>query len=85
MIFCEYQVTGKRNYRGHEPGTIFEARHDPAKQRAINRGDITLLRIHEPEVPPDYTYPDGWEPPPERAAPTTTRGAERRLSSSKGG
>lgn len=80
MTFCEYQVTGTRNYRGHSPGTIFEARHDPAKQRAIGRGDITMLRVHTPDVPEGATFPDGWLPEPERAVPTTTRDAERRLS-----
>lgn len=70
--FCEYEVTGKREYRGHKTGTVFQARHDPPKQRAINRGDITLLRICEPQVPQDRTYPNGWLPPPERAAPSPT-------------
>ena len=50
--------------------------HDPAKQRAINRGDITLLRIHEPEVPPGARFPEGWLPPPTSAAPTPTEGRE---------
>lgn len=67
--FCEYEVTGKREYRGHKTGTVFQARHDPAKQRGINRGDIRLIRICEPGVPEERTYPNGWLPPPERAAP----------------
>jgi hypothetical protein len=62
MTIGEYLVTGKRNYRGHEPGTIFEARLNPnAEARAINRGDIRLLRQIEPTIQPgSYTFPDGW-------------------------
>lgn len=84
--FCEYVVSGRRNYRGHTPGTRFEARHDPAKARAINRGDIRLLRVFEPNVPPGATYPNGWLPPPERAAPThTTEAAEAASFMHEGG
>lgn len=58
----EYEVTGKREYRGHKPGQTFEARLDRgAEHRAIQRGDIRLVRIITPEVQPDsYTLPDGW-------------------------
>jgi hypothetical protein len=60
--FGEYLVTGKRNYRGHAPGSTFEARLDRlAEARAIARGDIRLLREIEPTVEPgSYTFPDGW-------------------------
>lgn len=64
MIYGEYEVTGRRQYRGHDTGTRFEARHDPAKERAIGRGDIRLLRLIEPAAPPGGTLPDGWLTPP---------------------
>lgn len=57
-----YLVTGRRQYRGHEPGTTFEALIDPlAEERAIGRGDIQLLRRIEPGlVPGSYRFAPGW-------------------------
>ena len=53
-----YTVTGKREYRGHAPGTTFEEYIPPGpERRAIDRGDIRLERRTEP------TLPDGWEGP----------------------
>jgi hypothetical protein len=71
VTYGEYLVTGKRNYRGHEPGTTFEANLAPGPEgRAIARGDIRLLRKIEPTVQPgSYTFPDGWL----TDAATTTR------------
>lgn len=58
----EYEVVGRREYRGHTPGTVFEARIDrAAESRAVKRGDIRLLRIVKPEVPSGmYALPEGW-------------------------
>ena len=58
----EYEVVGKREYRGHSPGTIFEARIDRAAvSRAISRGDIRLLRMVEPVIQSgSFALPDGW-------------------------
>lgn len=56
-----YKVTGRRVYRGHEPGTIFEARIDPAvENRAVRRGDIELLERITPDLPPEWALPKGW-------------------------
>lgn len=57
-----YRVTGRRSYRGHPPGTIFEAALDPGpEQRAIARGDIRLLRYVVPEiVAGSARLPAGW-------------------------
>lgn len=62
-----YQVIGPRAYRGHEPGTVFEARLDrPSESRAINRGSIRLLELVEADLlPGSYRLPLGW--------PTTAR------------
>ena len=61
MRYGEYLVTGKRQYRGHDPGTTFEARLEPnAERRAIARGDIRLIREIHPTVPPGHTFPAGW-------------------------
>lgn len=67
-----YQVTGRRKYRGHDPGTTFEAALDPAvEQRALARRDIRLLRRVVPALEPgSYTLPAGW--PPDGAAQPLT-------------
>ena len=58
----EYEVTGRREYRGHAPGQMFEARLDRgAEARAIQRGDIRLVRIFIPQIQSGtWTLPDGW-------------------------
>ena len=56
-----YEVTGRRVYRGHEPGTVFEARIDgTVAARAIKRGDITLLEYITPNLPAEWALPKGW-------------------------
>lgn len=56
-----YEVTGRRIYRGHEPGTVFEARiAETVAARAIKRGDITLLEYVTPNLPDEYGLPKGW-------------------------
>lgn len=57
-----YRVTGKRRYRGHEPGTEFQARLERnAEQRAIARGDITLLDRLTPALEPgSWQLPISW-------------------------
>jgi hypothetical protein len=56
-----YQVTGKRAYRGHQPGDTFEARLDRnAEIRAVNRGNIILLeRLTADLRPGSYRLPAG--------------------------
>lgn len=74
--FGIYEVTGPRKYRGHDPGTTFEASLDPnVEQRAIQRRDIRLIRRVTPSLlPGSYRLPHDW-PPPEKAAPTSTNEA----------
>lgn len=57
-----YRVTGARAYRGHEPGTTFEAVLDPAAEvRAIRRGSIELLERVTPALKPgSFDLPSGW-------------------------
>jgi hypothetical protein len=57
-----YQVIGKRAYREHEPGTIFEAHIDAgAESRAIGRGSIRLIERLTADLPPGkYRLPLGW-------------------------
>jgi len=57
-----YRVTGKRSYRGHEPGEEFWALLDRnAETRALARGDIVLLDRLIPRVEPDsFVFPDDW-------------------------
>lgn len=55
-----YRVLGKRDYRGHVPGTIFPALLDPkAEGRAVDRGSIERIGTVEP-CPGDHTLPVGW-------------------------
>ena len=77
MTHGRYLVTGTRAYRGHEPGTTFEARLNPnAEARAIQRGDIQLLRHVTPSLQEgSVTFPDGWLPPPEPVAATNNHEA----------
>lgn len=65
MTHGRYIVNGPRQYRGHQPGTTFEAQLDPAiEHRAITRGDITLLDRVTPDLEPgSATLPDDWPPP----------------------
>lgn len=62
MTHKRYLVTGKRRYRDHEPGDVFEARLDPsAEQRAVERGSIKVLAIVEPELTKgSYRLPPDW-------------------------
>jgi hypothetical protein len=57
-----YLVTGRRKYRWHEPGTVFEAQLDPeAERRAIERGSIRVLTVVHPHLENDtYTLPQNW-------------------------
>lgn len=59
--YGEYEVTGRREYRGHTPGSFFAAQIErAAEQRAIQRGDIRLIRRVTPVVPAGAVVPDGW-------------------------
>jgi hypothetical protein len=74
--YGEYLVTGSRRYRDHEPGITFEARLDRnAEARAVQRGDIRLLRLITPTVehqPRDF--PQGWLKQPSTAHEATEGG-----------
>ena len=77
--FGLYRVSGRRNYRGHEPGSEFEARLDRnAERRAAARGDIQFLGHVTPELQPgSFTFPNGWLAGHHKS---DHRGASRRLS-----
>jgi len=78
-VYGEYQVTGRREYRGHKPGEKFEAALDRnAEARAVARGDIVLLRRVTPDLPPGrFRLPESIS-----SVPT---GAPRGASSIEGG
>ena len=61
MIEGEWKVVGKREYRGNAPGTVWQGRipEGPAR-RAIDRGDVVLLRTITQELQPGWQLPDGW-------------------------
>lgn len=58
----EYEVVGKREYRGHGPGETFHANIPPSvAKRAIDRGDIKFIAPVTPELQPgSYSLPAGW-------------------------
>ena len=61
MTHKRYLVTGKRKYRGHQPGTVFEAQLEPdAERRAIERESIRVLEEIEVTVG-SHALPD-WPP-----------------------
>lgn len=64
MEFARYKVIGRRQYRGHSPGDIFEARFDAAIERAVYRKDIEILDVITPELPAGrFKLPRGWPQP----------------------
>ncbi len=62
MTHKRYLVTGKRQYRWHPPGTVFEAKLDPdAERRALERGNIQVLEVIQPELRNgSYELPRDW-------------------------
>jgi len=61
--YARYLVLGTRMYRGHRPGTVFEAALDPAaEQRAIDRGNIRVLERIDPTLDGDFQLPHDWPP-----------------------
>ena len=63
-------VSGKRIYRGHHPGAVFESRIEPrAAHRALVRGDIRLLEKIEVRLPDDRSLPAGWNRPADYVVP----------------
>lgn len=61
MTHARYLVSGTRAYRGHRAGSTFTARLDRlAEQRAIDRGDITLIERLIPRLPDTFSLPRGW-------------------------
>lgn len=68
-----FEVTSRREYRGHPTGTRFEARMDVALQRALNRGDIRMVGRVEPDLEPgSFTLPKDWPPTSAANAAQTT-------------
>ena len=57
-----YEVTKRRSYRGHPPGSVVEMKLDEAAEaRALARGDIVLIERRTPSLQPgSYTLPRGW-------------------------
>ena len=62
MTHGVWKVTGRRIYRGHEPGVTFEASiPTTVAARAVARGDVTLLEEILPLLPEEHCLPEGWE------------------------
>lgn len=83
MTHGQFKVMGRREYRGHRPGSRFEARMDAALRRAIARGDIQLVAHVEPILEPgSFTLPHDWPP---QAADAGQSGAPEGASLIEGG
>ncbi len=76
MEFIRAKVIGRRQYRGHEPGEVFEARFDAALERAVYRRNIEILEIIRPELPEGrYRLPKDWPQPANAAQSEAPEGA----------
>jgi hypothetical protein len=61
VIYGTWKVTGRRIYRGHEPGEVFEASlFEDVAGRAVARGDLVLLEEFVPALPGEWCLPEGW-------------------------
>jgi hypothetical protein len=58
----EFEVVGRREYRGWLTGQVFEDRLDrPSTKRAVARGDLRFVRTVEPQLQSgSYRLPTGW-------------------------
>lgn len=63
-----YEVTARRRFRGHSPGTRFEADLDQRiVDRALGRGDIRVIDEGPTKLRPgSYQLPPGWPVKPNR-------------------
>lgn len=62
VVHGEWQVVGRRAFRGHTPGEKFAASLDVDQaSRAVRRGDIVLLEEFLPTLPGEYQLPEGWD------------------------
>ena len=51
LVCKRYLVIGRRKYRNHEPGTVFEAKLWPdAERRAVERKSLRVLGVVEPSL-----------------------------------
>jgi hypothetical protein len=58
-----YRVLGKRDFRGHTPGTEFPALLPPQQERrAVMRGSIEKIGTVVP-APGPFAFPEGWLEP----------------------
>lgn len=68
-----YEVVGPVAYRGHQPGSRFVARLEPAaERRAIDRHNIRKIKTIVPSLQPgSYRLPNGWLTPRAEEARTS--------------
>lgn len=57
-----YRVTGRRMFRDHQPGELFEAVLKPVNESwAIQTGAIALVERSTPTIQPGFVLPAGWQ------------------------
>ena len=58
-----YRVMGRRDFRGHTPGTEFTAQLPPQQERrAVYRGSIEKIGTVV-AAPGPFSFPEGWLEP----------------------
>lgn len=62
MIGGRYRVIGSREYRGHAPGSVFDAVLPASiEARAVRRGSVELVERVTPTLEQgSYELPSGW-------------------------
>lgn len=62
MTGGRYRVTGSRAYRGHAPGSVFDAVMPASVEaRAVRRGSVELVERITPALQEgSYELPSGW-------------------------
>jgi hypothetical protein len=71
------EVQGQREYRGHRPGERFVTKLDPALERGIGRGNVTVIAEVEPKLSEgQYGLPEDWPAAASADATVTERGGK---------
>ena len=79
-----FEVIGKRQYRGHQPGERFVSRLDPALERAVQRPNVVVLAEVETSIKHrEHGLPRDW--PREANAPADTEAPKGAFFMREGG
>jgi hypothetical protein len=72
------EVQGQREYRGHRPGERFVTKLDPALERGIVRGNVTVIAEVEVDLSEGrYGLPEDWSAAASADGTVTERGGNK--------